>query len=122
MGTDPRDMIFGLHSIFEIVEYPLSDPDYAKPCHIVNTEAAKAAIDLDRTTDISYRTFGSDIWPKLSSWVPDWSATHHPNFTQLMAGQYHASGASILKSHIPGMMNGEKWVDDEDGLAEFEIV
>jgi len=113
-ATDPRDKIYGLHSLFSSMGVPLVAPNYNSTLETVYEEATlawiagTASLSVLRSMPDGRRNSG------LATWVPDWqdhktesqfppgfvwrhSQIHNTDSTKLspVPGQLHVSGTKI---------------------------
>ncbi|ODH51488.1 hypothetical protein GX48_02356 [Paracoccidioides brasiliensis] len=89
-ASDPRDKIFGLYGLLNIVDKGKWRPDYHKSVEEVYAEATKTIMQqsgelrmLSAAVDCSLRNITT-----LPSWVPDYSM----GYTNMMCAVYNAAG------------------------------
>ena len=99
-ATDPRDHIFGLFGITQILcdaakmENPLPRPDYSKETCTVFTESFKAVIEQSASLRVLSSVEDASVRNRidLPSWVPDLTTRGSVGFTSLKnADAYNAS-------------------------------
>ncbi|KAH6693300.1 heterokaryon incompatibility protein-domain-containing protein [Leptodontidium sp. MPI-SDFR-AT-0119] len=74
-ASDPKDVVFGLHGIFQKFRVAVPPPDYSKSIEDVLTEATRAAILHDKSLSALLHCSNSRARDSLPSWVPDWSVS-----------------------------------------------
>jgi len=71
IATDPKDAVFALYGMLQIVNPDIISPDYSKSVQQIYTEVTKMAIQFDESLRILEMTGEVSIWSNLPSWVPE---------------------------------------------------
>lgn len=74
-SSEPRDFVFSLFGTINDLERHQLKSDYSKTVEEIYTDFAEAVVGAGKIGALSRLWRPSSRYPKLPSWIPDWSAT-----------------------------------------------
>jgi hypothetical protein len=107
-ATEPKDKIYGVHSLYRTLGIPLPAVSYEKSTARVYEEAAVAMIVWSGTLKVLSDACRSPLNLSLPSWVPDWSNENIKMFTpagDATSGSKITESSSETLNPIPGELH-----------------
>jgi hypothetical protein len=98
-ATNPRDKVYALHGILELMGLSLPPVETSKPVREIYQEITQIAFATDRNLNMLYQITGLPNSHDLPSWVTDLSCTRPPAI--LMFEAYNASSSSPIYWQVP---------------------
>ena len=96
-ATMDHDRVFAQHGVLALLGASLPAPDYQRPVSVIFTEAAKLAIQQDKSLNILNFVNGLERKADWPSWVPTYHEFQPPS--PLKEDAFHAAGTNSLPAY-----------------------
>jgi hypothetical protein len=109
---DPKDKIFGVFGICQLLDVGMPEPDYQKDLEQIFFEVTSAIIYAEDDLSVLYKVPGPARNHHLPSWVPDWE--HGWTYT-------YAEPLTVLEGYSAGGESNPDLVNIDHGLRILKV-